>query len=194
MSIFPSATRVKGKGGKANPSPLRAQVIGIVLVTFGLLMFLSLVSFVPEDRLLFDEGQSLESLAKVLTPPHNLIGAVGSTLAFLLFALIGGAAYLLPFFFVTSGIQAMVGEEIQIKPQNILGSILAIVTLSALFQFRLTSVPILSDGIVAAGVAGGMGGQMAGSVSRTQSWELLAVILSCWRDSWWRFSLFHRLG
>ena len=158
MSIFPSATRERSKGGTSVSSPLLAQVSGIVFITIGLLLFLSLLSFAPEDRLLFGEDSHLRSLGSP-TSPHNLIGIVGATLAFLLFWIVGGAAYLVPVFFLALGIRVMVGEAVQIKYQNMVGSILAVVSLSALMQFRLTSVPILGDGMVAPGLAGGLGGQ-----------------------------------
>ena len=158
MSIFPSARRDNAKGGKVNPSPIVGQVLGIVLVTIGLLLFLSLLSFVPEDPLLFFGGSDFRA-PDVQVPPHNLVGIVGATLGFLLFAMIGGAAYLVPFFLVGSGVRAMLGEEFHIKYRNVIGSILAVLSLSALFQFRLSSVPILGDGIVAPGMAGGLGGQ-----------------------------------
>jgi hypothetical protein len=88
--------------------------MGIVLLTFGVMMFLSVVSFVPEDPLLFvDQGQE-DGVSQSQTSPQNLIGVVGSTIAFLLFAMIGGAAYLIPLFFMGHGIQKMLGEEIHL--------------------------------------------------------------------------------
>jgi S-DNA-T family DNA segregation ATPase FtsK/SpoIIIE len=133
--------------------------MGIVLLTFGVMMFLSVVSFVPEDPLLFvDQGQE-DGVTQSQTSPQNLIGVVGSTIAFLLFAMIGGAAYLIPLFFMGHGIQKMLGEEIHLKYRHVFGSILAILSLSALLQFRFSSVPILGEGIVAPGLAGGIGGQ-----------------------------------
>ncbi len=53
----------------------------------------------------------------------------------------------------------MLGEEIHLRYRHVFGSILAILSLSALFQFRFSSVPIFGEGIVAPGLAGGMGGQ-----------------------------------
>jgi len=164
MSIFPSAGRDSQKGRKGIPSPIFAQVMGIVLVTFGAMMFLSVVSFVPEDPLLFvDQGRD-DGTPKGQMFPQNLIGVVGSTLAFLLFAMIGGAAYLVPFLFIASGVLAVLGEEIHIKYRHVFGSILAVFSLSALFQFRFSSVPIVGDGIVASGLAGGVGGQWIAQV------------------------------
>ena len=159
MSIFPSAGRDSQKGRKGNTSTTSGQVVGIVLLTFGAMMFLSVVSFVPEDPLLFFDQVRDDGSPKGHISPQNLIGVVGSTLAFLLFAIIGGAAYVVPFFFIASGIRALSGEEIPLKYRHVFGSILAVLSLSALFQFQFSAVPILGDGIVAPGLAGGLGGQ-----------------------------------
>ena len=167
MSIFPSAGRDSRKGRKGNTSTTSGQVMGIVLLTFGVMIFLSVVSFVPEDPLLFVDQVRDGGAPKDQISPQNLIGVVGSTLAFLLFAMIGGAAYLVPFFFVASGIRAMLGEEIPLRYRHVFGSILAVLSLSALFQFRFSSVPILGDGIVASGLAGGLGGQWIAQILET---------------------------
>ena len=159
MSIFPSAQRNTQKGKNLKTSTISGQVMGVVLLTVGVMVFLSVVSFVPEDPLLFvDQEHDVGTLNGQMTP-QNLIGVVGSTLAFLLFALFGGAAYLVPFFFGSAGVRAILGEEIRLKYRHISGSILAVLSLSALFQFQLSSVPILGEGIVGPELAGGIGGQ-----------------------------------
>ena len=157
MSIFPSVSRERSKSGSPVSSQLFAQLTGIVLVTLGLLLFLSVVSFVPEDPILFSDGNP--AIQKDQTIPENLIGIVGASLASLLFWIVGGAAYLVPFFFLIGGVRAMIGEGIQIRYQSVVGSILALLSLSALMQFRLSSVPILGESILAPGLAGGLGGQ-----------------------------------
>ena len=162
MSIFPSVSRESSKGGTPVSSQLFAQLTGIVLVTLGLLLFLSVVSFVPEDPILFSDGNL--TIQKDQTIPKNLIGIVGASLASLLFWIVGGAAYLVPFFFLIGGVRAMIGEGIQIRYQSVVGSILALLSLSALMQFRLASVPILSESIMAPGLAGGLGGQWIAQV------------------------------
>ena len=163
MSIFPSASREGSKGGRPVSSQLFAQLTGIVLVTIGLLLFLSVVSFVPEDPILFADGSHL-GIHDGQIIPKNLIGIVGASLASLLFWIVGGAAYLVPFFFLIGGVRAMIGEGIQIKYQSVVGSILALLSLSALMQFRLSSVPILGESILAPGLAGGLGGQWIAQV------------------------------
>ena len=164
MSIFPSAGRDGQKGRKGSTSTTSGHVVGIVLLTLGVMTFLSVVSFVPDDPLLFIDQVGEKGNPQGQISPQNLIGVVGSTLAFLLFSMIGGAAYLVPFFFVSSGVRAMLGEEIPLRYRHITGSILAVLSLSALFQFQFSSVPILGDGLVAPGLAGGLGGQWIAQV------------------------------
>ncbi|GJL62906.1 MAG: DNA translocase FtsK [Nitrospirales bacterium] len=157
MSIFPSTTRSGKKGRKPGISPLTAQIIGILLTTLGVLLFLGVVSFHPQDPTLFDPQDpfSRDSESQAL---HNWIGKVGSTLAFVLIGVIGGAAYLAPILVVIFGIRAWASEDVHLKVHHVLGAVFAIVSLSALFQLRFPSVPLISDLPVGIGMAGGMSG------------------------------------
>ena len=157
MSIFPSMTRSGKKGRKAEISPLTSQVIGIILTTFGVLLCLSVVSFHPQDPILFvpHDIYSDSVDAGVL---HNWVGKVGSTFAFGLINLMGGAAYLASFLLVIFGIRSWASEETWIKVRHVCGAFLAIFSLSTLLQFRFSSVPMLSDAVVGVGMAGGLSG------------------------------------
>ncbi|GJL54241.1 MAG: DNA translocase FtsK [Nitrospirales bacterium] len=157
MSIFPSTTRSGKKGQKPENSPLTAQIIGILLTTFGVLSFLGVVSFHPHDPHLFIQ-QDPFSDPNTNVGFHNWIGKVGSTLAFALIGIIGGAAYLAPVLLVILGIRAWVNQDVQVKVHHVLGAVLAIVSLSALFQLRFPAVPLLSDVAVGVGMAGGISG------------------------------------
>jgi len=157
MSIFPSTTRSGKKGRKPGISPLTAQIIGIVLTTFGVLLFLGVVSFHPQDPTLFG-AQDLFSHYSEAQGVHNWIGKVGSTLAFALIGVIGGAAYLAPILLVLLGVRAWISEELHLKVHHVLGGVLAILSLSSLFQLRFPSVPMISDTPVGIGMAGGMSG------------------------------------
>jgi len=72
-------------------------IYGIVLISLGCIIFLSLISFDPHD-------------IKFLATPfnqkiHNLIGIVGSYLSFYLFFLLGEASYFLPLYLVLLGLK-----------------------------------------------------------------------------------------
>ncbi len=76
-----------------------SQVVGIVLVALGIILFLSLFSYTPFD---------IPALsAPYHKTPHNLIGIFGSYLGFFLFFLFGVTAYFLPFFFFFRGLSQL---------------------------------------------------------------------------------------
>ena len=89
---------------------------------------------------------------------HNWIGKVGSTLAFGLLGVIGGAAYLAPVLLVVFGLRSWVNEDRGVHIRHVLGAVLAILSLSTLFQLRFPSVPMMSDVAVGTGMAGGLSG------------------------------------
>lgn len=157
MSIFPSTTRSEKKGRKPEISPLSSQVRGILLTTLGLLLFLSVVSFHPHDPVLF-VSQMMYGDSITSTTLHNWIGKVGSTLAFGLLGIIGGAAYLAPVLLVIFGLRSWVSEDLGIHIRHVLGAVLAILSLSTFFQLRFPSVPMMSDVAVGTGMAGGLCG------------------------------------
>lgn len=72
---------------------------GIILVLLAILMFLSLLSFVPQDIPWIS--------APVNHPVHNLIGITGSYLSFFLFFTFGYAAYFLPFYLFFLGLNKL---------------------------------------------------------------------------------------
>ena len=157
MSIFPSTIRSGKKGRKQEISPLTSQVSGILLSTFGVLLFLSVFSFHPHDPVLFVQQEMYGDFSDSATM-NNWIGKVGSTLAFGLLGIIGGAAYLAPVLLVIFGIRSWVSEDLGIHVRHILGAILAILSLSAIFQLGFSSVPMMSDVTVGLDMAGGISG------------------------------------
>ena len=157
MSIFPSNKSAKGAFAVKGATPLAAQVTGILVMTFGLLLFLSVVSYSPHDPILFGEGWGSTGLVDD-NPARNWIGTIGATMAFAVLWLIGGAAYILPLLVILLGARAMLGDEIRVKARDVAGFLMAIFSLSALMQLRLSSVPTLTNAVVAPGMAGGFGG------------------------------------
>lgn len=163
MSIFPMGSRRDTRAETKTPPYLKREVKGLLLVTLGLLVFLSVTSFSPNDRPLF-LTLSDSSVAPSLSSTENLIGRVGATIAFGLFWLIGGAAHLVPLLIVLFGIRAFLDANLGGMIRSLVGSLLAVVCLSALMQFRLSSIPTAGDLIVAPGMAGGMSGQWTAQV------------------------------
>ncbi|MCA9471312.1 MAG: DNA translocase FtsK 4TM domain-containing protein [Nitrospirales bacterium] len=157
MSIFPSTARSGKKGRKSENSPLTSQVIGICLITFGVLLFLSVVSFHPHDPVLFDQPDIFSSS----TEPgglHNWVGKVGSTLGFGLLSGIGAAAYFAPLLVVIFGTYVWARESMELKIQHAVGALLAILSLSAISQFQFFAIPTIHEQDVGSGMAGGYSG------------------------------------
>ena len=157
MSIFPSTTRSGKKGRKSENSPLTSQVIGILLTTFGVLLFLSVVSFHPSDPVLFAQPDIFSSYTDPVAL-HNWVGKVGSTLGFGLLNAIGTAAYFAPILLMVFGISVWTRETIEFRVQHAVGAFLALLSLSAISQFQFFSIPMISAMKVGEGMAGGYGG------------------------------------
>ena len=73
MSIFPSASKGKEKSNARveGPSFLSAQVTGILFMTISVLLFLSVISYFPEDSNFFEKFFGSER-ASSSTPPQQL--------------------------------------------------------------------------------------------------------------------------
>lgn len=103
---FAMAARDNRKRGES-PEPPRwsNEIIGILWITGGLFLLLSLVKYSPADlpRLGFLEVFAEKSGAK----GQNLVGPVGGVLGFLQILLFGAAAYLLPVAFIWFGVLKM---------------------------------------------------------------------------------------
>lgn len=100
----------------------------IALLTFALIVFLSLISFKTIDSTLFTSSP--------VSQPNNLIGIAGSYIASFLFFLFGKAAYLIVISFTFSALKRLnimqYNTVAQGYPTKIFSFFLAIVSLSAL--------------------------------------------------------------
>ncbi len=131
MSIYPST---KGRSDKAKTTEISlvtTQVVGIIVITLGVLFGLSIVTFSPDDPLLFDA-----SLSDSKRSPHNAIGLIGATLAFSLFELLGGAAYFVPVLLVAYGVACIFGERIRLTFGAAVGALLGLFSVSALLHLQ----------------------------------------------------------
>jgi S-DNA-T family DNA segregation ATPase FtsK/SpoIIIE len=154
MGVSTTAKRGDARSTSREPSPLKHEVIGVLLITLSLLAVLSLISYVPDDPLLFSPGSS------ETPPPRNMIGAVGATLSASLFWVMGGAAYLLPFLLAMLGTRCFVEGALTVTLRSAAGSLAALFFLSGLLHLEVTAVPTLSSGWVSRGMAGGVSGRL----------------------------------
>lgn len=123
---IPMAAKDNKKRGEL-PEPTRwsNEIIGIIWITGGLLLLLSLVKYSPADlrgpSQLWGIGGFLEPMAdKTGAPSDNLIGNVGGILGFLQILLFGAASYLIPVGFIWFGIVKLAFDS-RIWPRAVIG-------------------------------------------------------------------------
>lgn len=80
------------------------EITGLLLLSFGIIYFLGLISYAPQDISIIKYPPNY--------PPINLIGPIGAWLAFFTFMVFGITSYLVPF--IISGI----GVQLALKPQE----------------------------------------------------------------------------
>ena len=121
--LCPQQFRMAGKDNKKRgevetPSRWTNEIIGILWITGGLLLLLSLVKYSPAD---LPKWGFLEAFAgKSGGSGENLIGPVGGVLGFLQVLLFGAAAYLVPVGFIWFGIVKLAFDG-QIWPRAVMG-------------------------------------------------------------------------
>jgi len=164
MSIFPSSKTKATKGQPKEFSVLTTQVVGILLATLGILGLLSMATFSPADPILFGENSSSNAF------PENAVGLIGATLAFSLLTIVGGGAYVLPLLLVMLGLSVLWGEKLRITSGSLLGSVLGVLSVSALLHLQFSAGPKISamaglgiskGGVVGQWVAQGLGSYLA---------------------------------
>jgi S-DNA-T family DNA segregation ATPase FtsK/SpoIIIE len=164
MSIFPSSKSKPTKDQTKEFSVLTTQVVGILVATFGILGLLSMATFSPADPILFVEHPSLNSF------PENAVGLIGATLAFSLLTIVGGGAYVVPLLLVVLGLSVLWGEKLRITSGSLLGSLLGVLSVSALLHLQFSAGPqtyamdglgVGTGGVVGQWVAHGLGSYLA---------------------------------
>src|SRR5882672_3056321 len=111
---------------EVQPAPRNTRVneiVAIALVALGLLLFLCLFSYNPNDPSWNAAGE---------TGSHNWIGAVGANVAAASFQSIGLAAYLLPFLFLAAAWRRFRSRRINAPVSRVIGLILVVLSSSAL--------------------------------------------------------------
>lgn len=103
-----ATARNKLKNQKEDRQPWPNEVLGILLCGGGLLLLLSLMSFVPGDLVYIPWMQDAVGAAEDRQGSVNWIGPVGVFLGHLSFCSLGAAAYLLPLAMLWMGIAKLV--------------------------------------------------------------------------------------
>lgn len=155
MRLFFRPAKKSARPAAPRPAfPINREIVGILLVTLAVLIFLSLWSFslhdvgwsgLPESDTVAERGS-----------PQNLVGLVGAYIAKGLIWLVGSAALAIPFVILVYGIRVFQTERKSFT--TILGSVLLILGLSTLvWLHHPVSVQVLEDGITSGVYAGHAG-------------------------------------
>ncbi|MBA5870301.1 MAG: DNA translocase FtsK [Nitrospira sp. CR2.1] len=154
MGVSTTAKRGDARSAPSRPSHVKREVIGVLLIAAGLLILLSLVSFVPGD------AKSMAASGAAGTQPKNMIGSVGALSAAACFFLVGGAAYLFPILLGLLGARCFTPIPLTMRLRHAGSGLVAMVFLSGLLHLEVTAVPTISSGWVHRGMAGGIVGQV----------------------------------
>jgi S-DNA-T family DNA segregation ATPase FtsK/SpoIIIE len=157
MGATTSAKRGESRRGSNASSHLQREVAGVIAIAVSLLLFLSLVSFVP--------GEATTPATGVASShqPKNLIGSFGALVGAWFFRLIGGAAYLFPILLARLGVRCFSSNPVSITLRTTASSLAAVCFLSAFLHLEATGVPTVSSGVISRGAAGGVVGQFIGN-------------------------------
>ncbi|HQR16328.1 MAG TPA: DNA translocase FtsK [Nitrospira sp.] len=154
MGVTTTAKRGDARSAPSRSSHVKREVIGVLLIAVGLLILLSLVSFVPGD------AKSIAASGAAGNQPKNMIGSVGALSAAACFFMVGGAAYLFPILLGLLGARCFTPIPLTMRLRNAGSGLAAMVFLSALLHLEVTAVPTISSGWVNRGLAGGIIGQV----------------------------------
>jgi len=158
MSTFP---KPRGKAVKPDSPPpswkLSREIFGIVLLTIGLLVLLSVWTYSPRDP------SWMNSFPVSATNPgitENVVGIVGATIAEALVWLIGSAAFAVPILIIVQGLRSFREETLKTKVRSLVGGLLMILGLSTLFHFY----GVTSNSLLATNSGGGVWGVWFGTL------------------------------
>ena len=127
-----SSSKSKEANSKNPKTPLLdsrrlSELIGLLTGVAGLLILLSLASYLPEDP-------SLNTAVASGTVPHNWIGPVGAFVADGLFQVFGWVAYLLPLALLVVGTRWLLVRPFDAPRTKTLGAGMLLVSLGALLE------------------------------------------------------------
>ncbi len=108
----------KKRGELPEPNRWSNEIVGIIWITVGLLLFLSLVKYSPAD--LPRVGALTAFAGPIGASGENLIGPVGGVLGFVQILLFGAAGYLIPAGFIWFGIIKLAFDA-RIWPRAVIG-------------------------------------------------------------------------
>ena len=127
-----ASSKSKEAGAKNQKQPLldsrrRSELLGFLVAVAGLLVLLSLASYLPEDP-------SLNTSAAPGAATLNWVGPVGAYSADLLFQALGWVAYLIPMLLLVVGSRLLLVRPFATPKTKAAGAMLLVASLSALLE------------------------------------------------------------
>jgi S-DNA-T family DNA segregation ATPase FtsK/SpoIIIE len=162
MAAIPTEIEVEGpRNTRVN------EIIAIALIAMGLLLFLCLFSYNPNDPSWNAAGES---------GAHNWIGSIGANVAAALFQGIGLAAYLIPFLLLAAAWRRVRSRRINAPVTRLAGLILLVLASSALLTLANIR-PFFDASFNAGGLAGAVIARaLVGGLNTVGAAILLAAI------------------
>jgi S-DNA-T family DNA segregation ATPase FtsK/SpoIIIE len=124
------------------------EFVGLVILTLGILLALSLVSFNPDDP-----SFNISANAQFAGKPANFVGVVGATTADLFLQTWGYSAFLLPIFLGLYGFYWLASWPMKNLGIRIAGTIMMVVTMSAVFSL-IPGIPYVRGHVPPGGLIG----------------------------------------
>ena len=148
-----SSSKTQESNSKHSPAHLidskrLYELFGLLTAVGGLLILLSLVSYLPEDP-------SLNTAVAAGVLPHNWVGRVGAYFADGLFQVFGWVAYLLPLALLVVGGQWLMAKRFAAPRTKLLGAGLLLVSLDALLEL-FPYTPAIKGALRGGGVLGSL--------------------------------------
>lgn len=160
-----------------NPNPLITpervrRTVGLFLIFFSLILFISLVSYIFTWKV--DQGEivsvSLKSFMSHEGHVSNLAGRLGAFLSHtLIYVMFGVGAFILPYFFITTGINVTFNKSFFPIRKVAIYTVLSLILLPLFAQFFLPNAEF--------SVGGGMGKMLYGWLSALLGKVGLGIIL-----------------
>jgi|CXWL01.1.fsa_nt_gi S-DNA-T family DNA segregation ATPase FtsK/SpoIIIE len=131
------------------PPGKSSELVGLAEGALGLVLLISLASYFPLDQsLLFRSTAALEGAT------HNLIGPVGANLSALAFGLVGLVSFLVPVFLLAAAWRRLRGGSPEGATLRAVGAGVVVVTLPALLEATVGTVPWRGATVAAGGAVG----------------------------------------
>ena len=168
------------RGRTTEPSKWSNEIIGIILIAVGLLLFLAVISFTRSDLPVWKIGSTFANGDEPTLPRQNFIGSIGTLLGLAQVSLFGKAGFLVPIALIWFGVVKLVFDG-RLWSRTIIG--FAVLTISgSVFMQAVFAEPgqILGPGGVVGRLLAGFPAIASSDGSTSTSSGLLIPLIGKW--------------